>query len=540
MAEDKVLKDLIKKRGSVKGRLTKFIKYIETFDKGLSVNQMAEVRLRTQGATGLYTEFNNIQSKIEDVLPETDLDAQLDARDEFEAEYYSIMAQAEKLVKDEVKIDSDKSSNALKSVKLPTISLPSFDGSHEHWIAFRDTFSSLVHNSQEISDIQKFHYLKSSLTGSAQLVIDSIEFSTDNYNIAWELLLNRYNNNRLLIHNHVKALFSMQTLQKESPVLLRKLIDNVLKNIRALKALKEPVDSWDTLLIYMIVSKLDSTTEREWEQHKGSLSADSIESKLTIDDLLSFLRGRADMLETLIVTHSKTNSQDSKKYTNSNYTPKVHCNVATEKPQVKTPFKKQFKLCPMCSEKHPLYSCQSFLDLNMKDRLQLVSDKNLCENCLRTGHTADLCRYGPCRKCDKKHNSIIHRDEVNVINTNSCPGTSKASQNKPNEPHTSTGKSSSYSITNHAHIDSGHVSLNTDVQCAQASVDDFDEPVLLTTALIEIVDDLGIITKACALLDNGSERCIISQSLCDKLNTRVIQSTRSLYGVDSVILASNL
>lgn len=88
------------------------------------------------------------------------------------------------------------------------------------------------------------------MTGNAIQVIKSLEFSSINYNTAWELVNDRYNNTTLLIHNHVKALFSLQVVSKECPIQIRKLIDTVLKNLRSLKTLGENMESWDTLIIY--------------------------------------------------------------------------------------------------------------------------------------------------------------------------------------------------------------------------------------------------------------------------------------------------
>lgn len=158
--------------------------------------------------------------------------------------------------------------NSFQSVKLPTISLPTFNGDYDQWLEFRDTYLALFHDSQEISDIQKFHYLKSSLRGSIQLAIDSVEFLARNYAIARELLFSRYNNSRLLIHNHVKSLFSISNFKQESPLLIRKLTDTILKNIRALNLLGEPMEHWDILVIYLVVTKLDTATVLEWEPYK--------------------------------------------------------------------------------------------------------------------------------------------------------------------------------------------------------------------------------------------------------------------------------
>lgn len=40
-------------------------------------------------------------------------------------------------------------------IRLPTIELPKFKGVIDEWLGFRDTFESLVHNNETITDIQK-------------------------------------------------------------------------------------------------------------------------------------------------------------------------------------------------------------------------------------------------------------------------------------------------------------------------------------------------------------------------------------------------
>ncbi|XP_045540301.1 uncharacterized protein LOC123722487 [Papilio machaon] len=92
--------------------------------------------------------------------------------------------------------------------------------------------------------------------------------NTGNYLIAWNLLCDRFDNKRLLIQNHVAAIFNIETITKESNYILKRTIDTINKNVRALESLGEPVSYWDTLLIYIISHKLDSKTYREWEEYK--------------------------------------------------------------------------------------------------------------------------------------------------------------------------------------------------------------------------------------------------------------------------------
>jgi hypothetical protein len=44
--------------------------------------------------------------------------------------------------------------------------------------------------------------------------------------------------------------------------------------------------------------------------------------------------------------------------------------------------------CPKFSEDHLLYICPYFRELRVQARRELVTEKGLCGNCLRTGHLA--------------------------------------------------------------------------------------------------------------------------------------------------------
>lgn len=58
---------------------------------------------------------------------------------------------------------------------------------------------------------------------------------------------------------------------------------------------------------------------------------------------------------------------------------------------------------------------------------------------------------------------------------------------------------------------------------------------LLSTAIVQILSQSGEYIHARALLDCGSERSFITQSLCDILNPKIIQSTITVHGVGNSI-----
>ncbi|GLV33344.1 hypothetical protein CBL_08614 [Carabus blaptoides fortunei] len=87
------------------------------------------------------------------------------------------------------------------------------------------------------------------------------------------------------------AICNIEPVGKESASKFRKLVDTVSKNLRALDQLEQPTSQWDTLLVYIISTKLDAATAREWEVS-------------TFENLKSFLKSKADMLETLEIKYS--------------------------------------------------------------------------------------------------------------------------------------------------------------------------------------------------------------------------------------------
>ena len=147
-------------------------------------------------------------------------------------------------------------------VKLPVVQLPTFDGKIEEWKRYFETFKALVHDHTELSNIQKYQYLTSSLTGTAAKLIESIDISNENYEVAWELLKKRYDDPRSIKKKHIHCLFEMPKVERESASAIRELVDHTTKHFRVLKAMNLPTDAWNESVLYMIEVKLDNTTRR--------------------------------------------------------------------------------------------------------------------------------------------------------------------------------------------------------------------------------------------------------------------------------------
>ncbi|XP_046431027.1 uncharacterized protein LOC124184894 [Neodiprion fabricii] len=182
--------------------------------------------------------------------------------------------------------------NALTSRQLPRINLPKFSGSCNEWTEFHDLFQVMVGQNQDISNVEKLQYLKMSLTGDASLLLKNISVAGDNFGRAWETLVNRYQNERVLIDAHLAILFLTRRVNNESAVDLKQLLNDTKDALGALKSLGSPIEYWDHILVYMKARKLDSKSLKAWEINIGAQT-----DPASFDDLEQFLFSRVRALE---------------------------------------------------------------------------------------------------------------------------------------------------------------------------------------------------------------------------------------------------
>jgi len=142
-------------------------------------------------------------------------------------------------------------------VKLPKISLPHFRGNLMRWPAFWDSFNSAVHTNDQLSEIDKFNYLRSLLEGVAYDAIAGLALSASNYGEAVEILKKRFGNRQLIISKHMESLLGVNAVTSDSHLRdLRRLYDQAEANIRSLKALGVEPESYGTMLSSVLLNKL--------------------------------------------------------------------------------------------------------------------------------------------------------------------------------------------------------------------------------------------------------------------------------------------
>ncbi|CAI6348555.1 unnamed protein product [Macrosiphum euphorbiae] len=193
------LKDLISRRGVMKRQIISFQKF---FDSGIITDASTnmELSMRTTRLEASYEDFLAGPTQIE-LLDSRE--EQLAERSAVETAYYAAISPAMVLLEaaqTNLRRASQTSSiqraaeyirlpNTESAVRLPPISLPEFDGDYKKW-------------HKDLSDIQKLHYLKSSLRNEAAQVIESLETTAANYLPNWKQLRERYDNYRKMVGGH--------------------------------------------------------------------------------------------------------------------------------------------------------------------------------------------------------------------------------------------------------------------------------------------------------------------------------------------------
>jgi len=61
--------------------------------------------------------------------------------------------------------------------------------------------------------------------------------TVNSYTIAWKLLVERYENKRLIAASHIRQLLRLKYLHKESASEFAELVNTISKNVNALQAL---------------------------------------------------------------------------------------------------------------------------------------------------------------------------------------------------------------------------------------------------------------------------------------------------------------
>jgi len=371
-----------------------------------------------------------------------------------------------------------RSESSLRRGTLPRIQLPEFSGRFEDWPQFRDLFWSIVVQEPSLSKAEKMHYLKTSVKGNADQLIRSLPATEENFERAWTVLSDHFENKRLLIRSYLTAFTSLSQMKPESVSDLRRIFHGAVTAVGALEGIGRPVTSCSDLFVHFIVELLDSKTRREWEH---SLERSAVPP--TFSELRDFLEENLLTQEVLRVSREQSSGRTSEgaaRSTRANHTGKRGADPG--------------RRCPICKQDHFIMVCEQYKKLAAQGRRDLVATHQLCWNCLGR-HQLNVCPSAKtCSKCSSRHHTSLHDAFV--------PASTVAVGSSP--------------------APTVHVTQPPLTECS---------PVLLATARVLVADRFGARHAVRALLDSVSETCLISESLVQRLRLPRSPAVVAIYGI---------
>lgn len=283
-----------------------------------------------------------------------------------------------------------------------------------------------------------------------------------------------FEDKKLLVQSYLSRFTALQRLKGESATELRKLYHEVRSTASSLDSIGRPVTRGEDLFVFLTVELLDSRSRREWEQAINSSSEPP-----TYSELLKFLERRMHTLESLQPVKGEASSSipsaPASRQTRALHSRKQEGNRGR---------------CSLCRKDHYIMFCDDYRAKTAEDRRKHIEASNLCLNCLGKHKVSECTSRKSCATCGERHHTTLH----DAFSSRTGATTSHTSRGTPEAP----------------------------------------LAVLLDTARVRVADRFGMLHPACALIDQGSESSLVSESLVQRLRLPRSAASVSIFGVGGV------
>ncbi len=147
--------------------------------------------------------LDDAQSKLEVVLPEEQLDAEMETAAVYRHKQEKARNRLVTAFHSASSVSTDGQSSVQQSVKLPKLDLPKFSGDLLKFTSFWQQFDSCIDSREDLSYIAKFNYLVGLLKGEAKRVLDGLPITHENYDEAKRIIEHRFGRKEALVFSHI-------------------------------------------------------------------------------------------------------------------------------------------------------------------------------------------------------------------------------------------------------------------------------------------------------------------------------------------------
>ncbi|GFV12675.1 integrase catalytic domain-containing protein [Trichonephila clavipes] len=251
-----------------------------------------------------FEELSTLDKEIENLIDIESLEEEIVTREEYRDKFIIW------------KIRAEFSSVLSNQPRLPKLTLESFSGKDiSSFPSFWARFKSAVHENSSLNDVDKFSYLKSVVTSDAELAIQGLTLTSENYAKAIKILENWFGRKELIVDFHMNRLLNLTPVRKSFDVIaLRNLYEQLEINIRGLESLEISPDSYSCLLFPIIMKAIPPDLALEYNKKHNKTQSQ-------ITDLIAYLRSEVESRERteLLVKPHDLELKNKNSYSNTKY-----------------------------------------------------------------------------------------------------------------------------------------------------------------------------------------------------------------------------
>ncbi|KAL6723514.1 hypothetical protein Aduo_018508 [Ancylostoma duodenale] len=251
-----------------------------------------------------------------------------------------------------------------------------------------------------ISNIEKLTYLLESLQGPAKDAVKDLQITSDNYDLAINLLQRKYGNREAIV---ARLLQNLQQLHSQSDRISdqAQVLEKFLSIISQLEQKGEMVNTQH--MQRTIMGKFSDDIQRTMLRKKHASSSDAWTTRELLRQLEEYFHTEEEIQQI-----KGPKEETSKKPPPRRFSPKRTRDIPAKTVR-KYP-------CFYCGRgDHSPQICPKYS--SYEQRMELIRQRNLCRNCGSRDHTVKDCPRGACRRCNEKgHHTSICRKSATLPN----------------------------------------------------------------------------------------------------------------------------
>ena len=392
---------------------------------------------------------------------------------------------------------------------LPALQVVKFDGSPENYPMFRQRFHQMV-ESKALDEPTKMARLLQFLEGPALLAVQRYESVPGGLTKALRVLQDRFGQPFKIVCACVDTLVKGPVIAPQDKRGLRRYADTAQVMYDTLEAMS-CLGEMNTDNLEKMILRLPKWTQAKFREHLKKLEHQG-QIMPSFKDVVDFLNDHADVANHPFFSSSSTETKppsfkrhdanDHRLTTLTTEGLKEDSLNSTINLAVKTDRRKGLQ-CPMCTQSHPLYRCETFKLKPVSERVDFVKTKRICFNCINSvEHSAISCKSAIRYKepeCGKPHHTLLHLPrlshernvvhQANNVEATVVPAVPLAPPDCQNAPPSAS---------------------------ATATMAEFSE-ILLQIIPLKVIGDNGQSITTYGLVDSGSDVIMIDPSLTEQL-----------------------